>query len=400
MISGNRLLNVTRWVRKQTFNIISRYRKPIGVIACLLLLLSIVVAFHTKTASPTVAYKKCHDVSEKWQILVCHEQNIRQAYAGGGYTAAMQYIGSLDEWQRPISTECHWIMHALGRTVYDSSHDLDEALRHLNPSCAGGYMHGVLESYAYEHGENEFVLRPEVIMNACKVSSEPMFVWECYHGLGHALTLALANDDFKALAMCGQLQDDTPRERCYLGVFMENSYSYDRGYHGPPKKYLYPNGNVPLCEQVTEQQKSQCYRFSGHSYLAAMVAKRKMSIHDLTVSDMKGAYAVCAAIENAGYRQQCVSGTPVYLFTAWEGDMEKMRESCALITHFEDRDTCFGLSAGIFARYDLRNEGLAERFCAAVPEEHRTSCRQRAKDHLDTFGPIMFDAYVFLDKEG
>lgn len=333
-------------------------------------------------------YEDCDGLS-RWIALTCYKGNILMAYQHGGYESAIEYIEALDVWQKPNSTECHWIMHALGEAAYRVTNDPREALRTLNPSCAGGYMHGILQTYTELNGE-EFKVKPEIVMDACEAHTEARFEWECYHGLGHAISIALANEYFDALALCDTLEKEIPRQRCYYGVFMENAYSYDLGYHGPPKKYQYPKGNVALCKQVTEAQKTNCFRFSGHSYLGALLSERRQEIGALTPEDVREAYRICEGIPQDRYRLQCASGLPVFMFTAWDGNHDKIRSSCELFTRFEDRDACFGLSAGIFARYDLYNDGHAQRFCAKVPEEHRSSCNTIAIEHLRVRGPIIY----------
>lgn len=364
----------------------SPYILAAGLVLIPVLLCAAFFMFSSRSAS--ASYRSCEDLS-RWQALACYKANIFSAYERGGHELAVEYIEGLSVWQNPKSTECHVIMHALGEAAYRTLGDPAEALRILNPSCAGGYMHGILQTYTEEKGD-EFALKPDIVMGACEVNTDEKFEWECYHGLGHALSIALDNEYFDALALCDTLANQTPRERCYYGVFMENAYSYDIGYHGGTRRYQYANGNVPFCEQVTVPQKANCYRFSAHSYLGAFLAKDNLAIESLTPQDVRESYRVCEAIPHDEYRVQCTSGLPVYMFTAWDGDADKMRESCGLFTRFEDRDACFGLSAGIFARYDLKNEGLAEDFCAEVPEEHRTSCIERAIEHVQTRGPIIY----------
>ena len=81
--------------------------------------------------------------------------------------------------------------------------------------------------------------------------------YNCWHGLGHGLTIRFTQDIFHALRFCNVITRSWERQSCYSGVFMQNIVANGSGMHRAID--LKPSDPIYPCDAVTEQEKPSCY---------------------------------------------------------------------------------------------------------------------------------------------
>jgi hypothetical protein len=81
--------------------------------------------------------------------------------------------------------------------------------------------------------------------------------YNCWHGLGHGLTIRFTQDVFRSLKFCNYVTKSWERQSCYSGVFMQNIVANGSGMHKAVD--LKPSDPIYPCDAVTKEQKPSCY---------------------------------------------------------------------------------------------------------------------------------------------
>ena len=125
---------------------------------------------------------------------------------------------------KDLLLNCHDIAHDLGHRAYDLF-GFSEAMTFNNPNhvkhplvqyiCAGGYMHGILESLALY--QPKFLNNPSIMCNDVPQSDKA----SCFHGIGHVFMLAYLRNASSSVVGCRQIPSRADMYRCFEGVRME-----------------------------------------------------------------------------------------------------------------------------------------------------------------------------------
>ncbi len=129
-----------------------------------------------------------------------------------------------------ISQKCHGFGHRIGRKAFEYYGFSDSIIHAREDVCAGGYTHGILEAYFTADGT-----LADHPTSAC-ATVDPKRKQSCYHGVGHGLMFHYYDDVAKSLEKCRTLPDDTLKNRCAEGVFME-LFDGDLRHAGGEVKY-------------------------------------------------------------------------------------------------------------------------------------------------------------------
>lgn len=131
--------------------------------------------------------------------------------------------------------QCHIEAHALGRALAQSSHTVPEAIKLCDNTCDDGCLHGV-EMRLFSVTNRDLLSGTEALQNmafrGAHFCSDPavravITASKCMHGLGHAIVSASRYALDASVTACKALPDQTSREVCAGGAFMEYLYQAD-----------------------------------------------------------------------------------------------------------------------------------------------------------------------------
>lgn len=153
------------------------------------------------------------------------------------------------------SLDDHQLVHRVGRKTAEKFG--------VNPQAFE--LCGTNFNYGCQHGFFEYVLgrtnttkdAATLICESIDASKPPKSRFYCYHGVGHGVMMARANDIFESVKECDTLVDATAQDGCFQGAFMEN---VNAGMRGEVKEGIFSETD-PLapCTNVEEKYRHECY---------------------------------------------------------------------------------------------------------------------------------------------
>jgi hypothetical protein len=152
----------------------------------------------------------------------CYREVLDQRLSQAGVEAASNMLRDLTHADPSVDRDVHMYAHGIGIDAFRMHPDIDATFSHCTPEFSSGCYHGVLQAYFDMKGTAD----PKVVEGACSpyelAPEKRWLLFQCLHGMGHGLNMALDHDLPKALVACDLLQERWHRESCYGGVFMEN----------------------------------------------------------------------------------------------------------------------------------------------------------------------------------
>ncbi len=164
-----------------------------------------------------------------------------------------------------IENSCHPIAHAIGRYTFTKYGNVGDAFTVCDQSCHSGCYHGVMERLFYSDKEisetNQHLTYDDLKTKIPGICDEDKFknptgalIFQCLHGVGHAILYSLDYDFKGALKTCDLLADGYQRSSCYGGVIMENVTAFDKSKRDLKKE----DPHYP-CNSIDEKYRSDCY---------------------------------------------------------------------------------------------------------------------------------------------
>lgn len=246
-----------------------------------------------------------------------------------------------NEKQPDFFASCHVTLHFLGQEEYRKTNDTAETLAIGTPICFAGFYHGVLEAHMIDENLTDNNPRlaselPGLCGDETRFSLKKTYN-ECLHGLGHALMYATNSDLPKSLTLCDLMRNESDRNWCYSGSFMENSTSSTNNDH--PSTYLKTDDPMYPCNILKTQYLNMCYTLQSF-YFA-----------ELAHYDWEQTYQLCKQVPMP-YQNGCFNafGQSQVGFTQ---DTEVMRDNCYVIKEPVGRMNClYGIIGALGERYD------------------------------------------------
>ncbi|HUG84979.1 MAG TPA: copper resistance CopC family protein, partial [Euzebya sp.] len=185
----------------------------------------------------------------------CYRTSLTAMMVAEGPQPAIDAVAELSQTDDYVATNCHQVVHDLGRDAAERSGDLGVALAVNGSLCASGYIHGVVEASLATITDSDV---REDIPALCDPVADPAYTgvhYNCLHGLGHGLMLRAGDDLFSALSICRVLADWWSVRSCVSGVYMENVMMAQQGLNGTfdEEDLLYP------CTAVEDDLVEDCY---------------------------------------------------------------------------------------------------------------------------------------------
>lgn len=273
-----------------------------------------------------------------------------------------------------VKSECHQLMHVVGRASYAHYNDLGTAFAHGDQFCWSGFYHGIMEQISDQKGYDFIIKHADSICQpvAQRYKRYSFNDYNCVHGLGHGFMEVLSGDLFKSLTACDSMSDNWDRSSCYGGVFMQNIMNVQGPEGYDPTNYQYLKADQPMypCTAVDDKYKEQCYLMQT-SYALSVERYDFSKVFDLC--SQAGQYAdTCYQSLGRDASGQSIS------------DVQKTKSNCLLGTTHEAQINCVIGAAKDFVSY-FHDDTQAYQLCAVLPDYITETCNSTVKDYFSTF---------------
>lgn len=206
-------------------------------------------------------------MAKPWSELnTCYDEFV-SAYGEG--REIVEVLAGL-EGARAESTEiengCHPIAHAVGRLSLERYGNVGDAFQACDFTCHSGCYHGVMERLFFKDEEilsgSQHLGLSDLENRVPGICDRDQFenptdslIFQCLHGVGHAILYTVDYNLEEALLACDFLATGYERSSCYGGVIMENVTAFDRSKRDiDPEDYLYP------CNKLEDKYQYSCYQ--------------------------------------------------------------------------------------------------------------------------------------------
>jgi hypothetical protein len=346
----------------------------------------------------TALGEECREKTSEDKTL-CYRQRLEDVLKTQGTEQALTTLERLAEQDPDVLREAHPYAHHLGRISFAHYQEAPVAFSHCRDTFWSGCYHGVLEGYLSSLPQVE----PQHITTLCSNSidaQESLFLkYQCFHGLGHGLTIHFQHNVSKALSFCDALPTDWDRESCYGGVFMENIVAFQtphHGHHTEHKSFLNPQDPLYPCNAVEKKYQRACYlmqtsailTFTGHDFAQACRECDKApsefiplcyqslgrDISGFTLRDAERTIGLCKQ-GSPKYIEHCFVGA-VKDFILTYADPERGLAFCRKLDTPYKKDCYAGVGETLVSLYpDQESRGQA---CTDAEMEYVTICKASA----------------------
>ncbi len=282
--------------------------------------------------------------------------------------ADLKQLYESDEYAK---SQCHQLIHVIGRTGYEKYGSLAAAYTKGDAFCWSGYYHGVTEQAIGDLGPERMRKDANTVCASLAAKAKYSFDhYNCAHGLGHGFMTVENFNLFDALKTCDLLTDGWDRQSCYGGVFMENVMVAVR--EDGTSQYLRPNELMYPCTAVETPYKEQCYlmqtsyALQQNGYDFAKVAKL---CHDLPDGDY-----VSTCYQSLG---RDASGSTVSDVARTKANCEKALDGLGL-------EACMLGAVRDFVSFH-HSDVQAKAFCNAFADGLTARCLKEVETYYATF---------------
>lgn len=287
-----------------------------------------------------------------------------------------------------VYARCHEVTHYLSRLEYEKQGSIAKVYGQCDSTCHGGCYHGVLEAYLKEKTqETRFNLNSEFakVCGSPKNYQKPIKFNECLHGMGHAAMFVTEMELKESLKLCDTISNQEHKERCYTGVFMENSSSSTSFDHA--SIYIKKDDPFYPCNSLDEKYQSLCWQYQS-SYFSIIskqdwkkVAKLCLQIPEKyqdrcfrTIGTNQVGFTPsleimkkdCDLMPSENFKNICVAGVVSSLSYRFVGDMQKMIDFCSF-SDPQNRESCFKQIGNGVLDWD-KNKDVAKKECQKIPD--------------------------------
>jgi len=294
--------------------------------------------------------------------------------------------------------DCHQEAHYIGQTAYKVYQE--QAFQECDSSCHSGCYHGAMEGILIEKGTLDVLGNLETV---CRSFDRAFGVFECYHGLGHAVLAYLNYDLPGALEECKKLSNTFGFEitACYGGAFMENIVTgqgqgvaksphatiwldtadfhfpcntVEQEYYIQHECYmmqtswmLHINGSdfdevVKECYNAPEEMISVCFQSLG----------RDIAGH--TLRDPEEIIDLCAKVpKDNDYYEDCIDGALNVIIDFWGSGLKEQASGLCRLVEEPHKKICYSILANALPFLFLTWKE-AEPVCQSFEKQYRSFC--------------------------
>jgi len=315
----------------------------------------------------------------------CYKKAADVLYSQFGLVQALKVFKENEEYPE-VYARCHEMTHYLSRLEYEKQSSIAKVYLQCDSTCHGGCYHGTLEAYLKKNANTNFA-------KICGKQSDyqsPLEFNECFHGLGHAAMFVTEMELFESLKLCDTLPDQKHKERCYTGVFMENSSSSTSFDHA--SIYIKKDDPFYPCNVIEEKYQSVCWQYQS-SYFSIISNQDWKKVADLclqvptfyqdrcfrTIGTNQVGFTRsleimkkdCDLMPSENFKDICVTGVVSSLSYRFVGNMQKMIDFCG-ITDPQNRESCFKQVGNGILDWD-KSKDVAKKECQKIPDPQGVS---------------------------
>ncbi len=316
------------------------------------------------TSTAAIAAPQCVQSDLTLQFR-CYESYFNTITDTHGAKTTLTKLDELRQKDSYLQTQCHPLIHSIGRHAYKFYGSVSEASKYATEICWSGYYHGIMEAYMAQFNDTELMAKMDSI---CTPTDKPYSFdyYNCLHGLGHGVTIRFENDIFKALPFCKAITKDWERQSCYSGVFMQNIV-----VDGFTHQSINIRADDPIypCDAVEHDQKQPCYLMVTSNVL-------KTVNYDYTK-----AFAACDKVESE-FVPTCYQSMGRDISGNTLLDTPKSIAYCAIgQTKYQPMCITGAVKNDVF---NDRNTVKANELCAAVNQALKAPCEQAKSEAAST----------------
>ena len=307
------------------------------------------------------SYDKTICTNSSMKPYFCLSAYYKDIVSNYGSGTAIQDIKQRYNVNPDVVTQCHPLMHIIGRESSKSYGSVSEAYQHGDNFCWSGYYHGVMEGIIAKIGIKKL---PEELNTICAdipgKESYNFAYYNCVHGLGHGIMEVEKDEDnvFDALKTCDYLSGEWERKSCYSGVFMENIIA--AGYNGT-SEFLKPTDPFYPCDAVDSQYKQTCY-LGQTSYALQITHGDFTKVSTMCATLPSSLRSICdqsLGRDAASYARHDPAGTKAYCFAQGTPD---------------DKIQCsYGAAKEMVSNYHSNVQATA--FCNLLDKDYKEKCQ-------------------------
>lgn len=320
--------------------------------------------------------KKCYETDGRDG---CYKKAADILYSQFGLAQTLKVFKE-NEGYTEVYARCHEVTHYLSRLEYEKQKSISKVYTQCDSTCHGGCYHGTMEAYLKENSNVNFA-------KVCGEKSDyqkPIEFNECLHGMGHAAMFVTEMELIKSLKLCDTISNTEQRERCYTGVFMENSSSSTSFDHAS----IYIKADDPFypCNILEEKYQSLCWQYQS-SYFSIINKQDWKKVADLCLQipnkyqdrcfrtigtnqvgftqSLETMKKDCDLMPSENFKNICVAGVVSSLSYRFVGDMQKMIDFCTL-TDSQNKESCFKQIGNGILDWNS-NKDVAKKECQKIP---------------------------------
>jgi hypothetical protein len=317
----------------------------------------------TAQAGSASAFAAC----KKDETFGCYQRAFRTIVDAQNPGVALDDLDALYKSDAYVKRECHPLAHAIGHLAFAKYKSVTAAEQYARETCWSGYHHGLMESYISQFDDKQLRAKMNGICKQDETHPYSLAYYNCWHGLGHGLTIRFTQDIFHALRFCNVIRHSWERQSCYSGVFMQNIVANGSGMHRAID--LKPSDPIYPCDAVTEQEKPSCYLMQT-SYVL------QVKNWNLPV-----AFRICNRVE-ARYVGTCYRSMGRDISGAALLDPGTIASQCGMGDAAHRAECIAGAAAN--AVYDRHGRAMADALCKLVEPADRPACLKATDDAVAT----------------
>lgn len=238
-------------------------------------------------AGPMREPAECAGEKNPAQRATCSAPYFRKVAREGDVAATLQDVENL--FNEGVLDDCHALAHHFGHIVMEETGDLTRALEAGSDDCFDGYYHGVVEAHVHHIGDDQAAFE----RTCARLEDDAEAFSACVHGLGHGAMLLTDNDVGASLDYCRELNGDEAIDRCEGGVMMQNTMQF-------------------MHEDEASFRAAAPQACEGLSLPAELLGVCYEQIGEVSMffyqHDLDQAAALCADIDSAPGREECLEG--------------------------------------------------------------------------------------------
>jgi hypothetical protein len=192
----------------------------------------------------------------------CYEVMMKTYLESHEVKAVLVDLESLRTQSKAVENSCHDIAHSLGRLTFEKYGNVGDAFEMCDFTCHSGCYHGVMERQ-FNEGEaaGTHVTPAKLAAKIPTICAPDKFsnprqsvIFQCLHGVGHAVLYSMEYDLEAALGICDKFATSYEQSSCYGGVIMENLTAFDKD-----KRDLKQGDALYPCTKLEDKYKHSCY---------------------------------------------------------------------------------------------------------------------------------------------